>query len=368
MKPLSELTEREVLALAIANEEEDSRIYQSFADRLRADFPASAELFDDMAEEERGPPRHPLRALSATSSASTCRRSGARTCAASSSAAPSGGAPNLDLDRMRREAEVMELQAANFYDKRRRADARRLRARALRRTSPRSSAVTSARPASSPRRISPPTRKPRSERAPQRLFVLQYVQPGLAGLIDGSVSTLAPLFAAAFATQSNWETFLVGLAASIGAGISMGFTEALSDDGAITGRGSPWLRGVVCGLMTALGGLGHTLPYLVPDAWPNAFRSPPPSPPSSSRSSSSRSPGSARATWTRRSCSAAFQVDPRRRAGAPRRHPHRQRLTRRPGRVRTAPARPRRATACSASPISPTRMSGRCPGRACANS
>jgi erythrin-vacuolar iron transport family protein len=101
--------------------------------------------------------------------------------------------------------------------------------------------------------------------------VLQYVQPGLAGLIDGSVSTLAPLFAAAFATHSNWETFLVGLAASVGAGISMGFTEALSDDGIITGRGSPTLRGIVCGLMTALGGVGHTLPYLVPDTWPNAF-------------------------------------------------------------------------------------------------
>jgi erythrin-vacuolar iron transport family protein len=97
------------------------------------------------------------------------------------------------------------------------------------------------------------------------------VQPGLAGLIDGSVSTLAPLFAAAFATHSNWETFLVGLAASVGAGISMGFTEALSDDGIITGRGSPVLRGVVCGLMTTLGGVGHTLPYLIPDAWPNAF-------------------------------------------------------------------------------------------------
>ena len=97
------------------------------------------------------------------------------------------------------------------------------------------------------------------------------MQPGLAGLIDGSVSTLAPLFAAAFATQHNWETFLVGLAASVGAGISMGFTEALSDDGIITGRGSPVLRGVVCGAMTTLGGVGHTLPYLIPDTWPNAF-------------------------------------------------------------------------------------------------
>ena len=105
----------------------------------------------------------------------------------------------------------------------------------------------------------------------RRIFVLQYVQPGLAGLMDGSVSTLAPLFAAAFATHQNWQTFLVGLAASIGAGISMGFAEALSDDGSLTGRGSPWLRGAASGVMTAIGGLGHSLPYLVPDSWSNAF-------------------------------------------------------------------------------------------------
>jgi rubrerythrin len=109
------------------------------------------------------------------------------------------------------------------------------------------------------------------DRTNRRMFVLQYVQPGLAGLMDGSVSTLAPLFAAAFATHQNWQTFLVGLAASIGAGISMGFAEALSDDGSLTGRGSPWLRGITCGAMTTLGGLGHTVPFLVPDGWANAF-------------------------------------------------------------------------------------------------
>jgi erythrin-vacuolar iron transport family protein len=107
--------------------------------------------------------------------------------------------------------------------------------------------------------------------ARKREFVLQVVQPGLAGLMDGSVSTLAPLFAAAFATHSNEKTFLVGFAASLGAGISMGFAEALSDDGSLTGRGRPWVRGVICGLMTALGGLGHSLPYLVPDTVANAF-------------------------------------------------------------------------------------------------
>jgi erythrin-vacuolar iron transport family protein len=109
----------------------------------------------------------------------------------------------------------------------------------------------------------------------RRTFVLRYVQPGLAGLIDGSVSTLAPIFAAAFATGHNGATFLVGLAASVGAGISMGFTEALSDDGSVTGRGDPWLRGLVCGVMTTVGGLGHTLPYAIPDTlpagWPNPF-------------------------------------------------------------------------------------------------
>ena len=99
------------------------------------------------------------------------------------------------------------------------------------------------------------------------MFLLQYVQPGLVGLMDGSVSTLAPVFAAAFATHNTWETFLIGMAASVGAGISMGFAEALSDDGALTGRGTPWVRGTVCGLMTMIGGVGHTLPYLIPDFW-----------------------------------------------------------------------------------------------------
>jgi rubrerythrin len=103
------------------------------------------------------------------------------------------------------------------------------------------------------------------EETRRRMFVLQVVQPGLAGLMDGSVSTLAPLFAAAFATHNTWETFLVGMAASVGAGISMGFAEALSDDGSLTGRGQPWLRGAITGLMTGLGGVGHTLPFLIPD-------------------------------------------------------------------------------------------------------
>jgi rubrerythrin len=109
------------------------------------------------------------------------------------------------------------------------------------------------------------TARAREDETARRMFLLQYVQPGLAGLMDGSVSTLAPLFAAAFATHNTWQTFLVGVAASVGAGISMAFAEALSDDGSLTGRGAPMIRGSVTGAMTALGGLGHTLPYLIPD-------------------------------------------------------------------------------------------------------
>ena len=208
--------------------------------------------------------------------------------------------------------------------------------------------------------------KATEERAARRLFVLQYVQPGLAGLIDGSVSTLAPLFAAAFATHSNWETFLVGLAASVGAGISMGFTEALSDDGEITGRGSPWMRGLVCGIMTALGGLGHTLPYLIPDAWPNAFYV-------ATGDRRGRGRGRARRDLVDPHALHGDAVlerhhagHPRRRARAARRHLHRQRLTARDGGRELAPP-PRRCLTCSASPTSPIRMSARCRGRRCAS-
>jgi rubrerythrin len=178
--------------------------------------------------------------------------------------------PNLDLDKMRREAAVMELQAAHFYER----AAQQTTDVSLRELFVHLAEVERGherRAAELAETHLTPSAEASENDAAHRLFVLQYVQPGLAGLIDGSVSTLAPLFAAAFATHSNWETFLVGLAASIGAGISMGFTEALSDDGQITGRGSPMLRGIVCGVMTAVGGIGHTLPYLVPDSWPNAF-------------------------------------------------------------------------------------------------
>jgi len=269
MKALADLTEREVLALAIANEEEDSRIYQSFADRLRSDFGASAHVFEDMAEEERGH-RDSLYGLYRERFGQhlpPIRREDVRGFLRRRTP---WWEPSLNLDKMRGEAELMERQAANFYEQAAsRATDVSLRqlfthlAEVERGHERRAEEIAEA-------HLTEDTQAS-EESARRRAFVLQYVQPGLAGLIDGSVSTLAPLFAAAFATHSNWETFLVGLAASVGAGISMGFTEALSDDGIITGRGSPVLRGVVCGLMTAVGGIGHTLPYLIPDSWPNAF-------------------------------------------------------------------------------------------------
>src|ERR671913_1841048 len=269
MKAVSELTEREVLALAIANEEEDSRIYQSFADRLRPDFDASAHLFDDMAEEERGHREslYDLYRQRFGEHLPPIRREDVR---GFMRRRTPWWEPSLDLDKMRGEAELMERQAANFYEQAASqvtdVSVRQLlthlaeveRGHERRAEEIAESHLTKDTQAS-------------EESARRRAFVLQYVQPGLAGLIDGSVSTLAPLFAAAFATHHNWETFLVGFAASVGAGISMGFTEALSDDGIITGRGSPVMRGVVCGVMTTLGGIGHTLPYLIPNSWPNAF-------------------------------------------------------------------------------------------------
>jgi rubrerythrin len=177
---------------------------------------------------------------------------------------------NLSLDSIRKEVGTMEFEAERFYvkaaEQTRDVGVRRLLgdlAEAEKSHEKVAEKLTD--------QFLGPDARAEEDKTRRRVFVLQYVQPGLAGLMDGSVSTLAPLFAAAFATHHNWQTFLVGLAASIGAGISMGFAEALSDDGSLTGRGSPWLRGLTCGIMTTVGGLGHTMPYLVPDSWANAF-------------------------------------------------------------------------------------------------
>jgi len=265
----SDLTERDLLALAIGAEEEDSRIYQSFADRLRDNYPQSAGIFDAMAIEERAH-RDWLYACYRERFGEFLPPIAREDVKGFLKRRQVWLNESLNLDQMRQTAEIMEMQAAQFYEKAAEKcsdlGVRQLLVRLAeieRGHEQKAGELTEAHRDS--------TAATEEEATRRRMFVLQYVQPGLAGLMDGSVSTLAPIFAAAFATHSNWETFLVGLAASIGAGISMGFAEALSDDGSLTGRGAPWMRGFICGLMTTIGGIGHTLPYLVPDSVPNAF-------------------------------------------------------------------------------------------------
>ena len=263
MKRFADLTEQEVLALAITNEEEDSRIYRGFAEGLREHYPASARVFDEMAEEEVHHRtmlfdlyrkkfgeylplirRHDVKDFIPQKSSLWLMRP-------------------LVLGEVRTFAEKMEEEAQRFY--RKAADgARDISVRQLLIELAEAEAGHESLAHKLNERILTDSARATEDATSKRAFMLQYVQPGLAGLMDGSVSTLAPLFAAAFATQNTWQTFLVGIAASVGAGISMAFAEGLSDDGSLTGRGSPWIRGPVCGLMTAIGGLGHTLPYLIP--------------------------------------------------------------------------------------------------------
>src|SRR5690348_2394535 len=269
MKNFADLSEREVLAVAISSEEEDSRIYMSFAEDLRERYPDSAKIFEEMAEEERGH-RHRLLQLYEQRFGPhlpPIRREDVR---GFLRWRPIWLTKNLPLDTIRKEVETMEQQAEAYYAKAsERAEdvgVRRLLGDLAEEEKGHEKLATKLTD-----KILKPEVREAEDKTRRRMFVLQYVQPGLAGLMDGSVSTLAPLFAAAFATHQNWQTFVVGLAASLGAGISMAFAEALSDDGSLTGRGSPWARGSITGVMTALGGLGHSLPYLVPDSWPNAF-------------------------------------------------------------------------------------------------
>lgn len=270
MKAFADLTEREILALAIASEEEDGRVYMSFAEDLAERYPASAELFERMSQEED---RHRHRLLDLYrrrfgQHLPPIRREDVK---GFLRRRPIWLTRNLPLDAIRKEAQTMEFESRRFYEKAR----DRATDVGVRKLLGDLAAMEQGHETAASRigaSILTEGARGAEDAARHRMFVLQYVQPGLAGLMDGSVSTLAPLFAAAFATQSNWQTFLVGLAASIGAGISMGFAEALSDDGSLTGRGSPFLRGGVCGAMTTLGGLGHTAPYLVPESWPDAFR------------------------------------------------------------------------------------------------
>ena len=269
MKNFADLTEREVLAVAISSEEEDSRIYMAFAEDLAGRYPDSAKLFEQMAEEETGH-RHRLLELYEQRFGPhlpPIRRDNVR---GFLRRRPIWLTKNLSLDTIRKEVETMEFEAERFYVKAAEqaedVGVRRLLGDLAEAEQGHEKLATQLTD-----QILSPNVRADEDKTRRRMFVLQYVQPGLAGLMDGSVSTLAPLFAAAFATHQNSQTFLVGLAASIGAGISMGFAEALSDDGSLTGRGSPWLRGAASGIMTAIGGLGHSMPYLVPDSWPNAF-------------------------------------------------------------------------------------------------
>jgi erythrin-vacuolar iron transport family protein len=261
VKRFSDLSEQEVLALAISNEDEDNRIYRSFADALRGSYPDTAAMYDKMAAEEIGH-RDMLLDLHRKKFGEflpLIRRQDVKGFVARR---PIWLNRPLGLDAVRRYAEQMEYETARFY--RRAAESAHDNATRNLLTQLASAEDKHEQLAQElGNKLTPSARKAEDDTA-RRMFVLQYVQPGLAGLMDGSVSTLAPLFAAAFATHNTWATFLVGLAAAVGAGISMGFAEALSDDGSLTGRGAPLVRGAVCGAMTAVGGLGHTLPYLIP--------------------------------------------------------------------------------------------------------
>jgi rubrerythrin len=263
MRTFESLTEREILALAIALEEDDEHIYADYVDGLREDYPATAEVFEGMRQEESGHRRRLIELFQKRfgNHIPHLRRQDVRGFV---DRRPVWLLRPLPLDKVRAQAAAMELETRRFYEKAaarsKDADVRQLLDDlALEERAHRDRAEELGK-----QQLDTGARK-EEEETKRRLFVLQVVQPGLAGLMDGSVSTLAPVFAAAVATHKSWDAFLVGLAASLGAGISMGFAEALSDDGSLTGRGRPWIRGLICGAMTAIGGIGHTLPFLLPN-------------------------------------------------------------------------------------------------------
>lgn len=260
-----DLSEQEILALAISSEEDDGRIYRSYAEVLRADYPSSAAVFDGMAAEE-DTHRQRLIDLHRDRFGEVIPLIRREHVSGFYARRPVWLVENLGLERIRAEAAQMERDAERFYL----AAAAKTTDAATRKLL----GDLAAAEAGHTEKANELTeehldgdQKSDEEDAAHRQFVLTWVQPGLAGLMDGSVSTLAPIFAVAFATQDTWTTFLVGLAASVGAGISMGFTEAASDDGQISGRGSPYKRGFASGIMTTIGGLGHALPYLITDFW-----------------------------------------------------------------------------------------------------
>jgi rubrerythrin len=265
MRSFDSLTEREILALAISSEEEDGRIYADFAEGLREEYPDSAHVFRDMAQEED---EHRRRLIDTYverfgSHIPLIRRQDVSGFVARR---PIWQVRPLGVDVVRRQAREMEIASARFYQQ---AASRATDATIRKLLGDLAAAETLHETTASEieaKRLPGDVRQ-REDEGSRRRFVLQVIQPGLVGLMDGSVSTLAPVFAAAFATHNTFNTFQIGLASSVGAGISMGFAEALSDDGKLSGRGTPYLRGFVCGLMTVAGGIGHTLPYLIPQFW-----------------------------------------------------------------------------------------------------
>jgi rubrerythrin len=265
VKAFSELTEQEILALAITSEDEDARTYAAFAHELMDKFPASAKVFVEMAEEEH---EH-RRRLTDTYQKKfgdfipLIRRSDVTGFVRHRPVWLQG---HMSLEAMRQRAEVLEVENMRFYTKSAERASDPTVKKLLLELAAAEKSHTSLADRLGLKHLTPDARLDEEE-ARRKLFLLQVVQPGLVGLMDGSVSTLAPLFAAAFATHDTWQTFLVGLAASVGAGISMGLAEGLSDDGKLSGRGRPLIRGIASGMMTAIGGLGHTLPYLIPEFW-----------------------------------------------------------------------------------------------------
>lgn len=264
-KRFKDLSEQEIIALAISSEEDDARIYRGYAELLRDDYPASAKVFEGMAAEE-DQHRGRLIDLHESRFGSTIPLIRREHVAGYYARRPIWLVENLGIDRIREEAAAMERDAENFYL----SAAKRTSDAATRKLLGDLAAAEAGHQNTADNLIGShldgETRDDEDATA-RRQFILTWVQPGLAGLMDGSVSTLAPIFATAFATQDTWTTFLVGVAASVGAGISMGFTEAASDDGELSGRGSPIKRGIASGVMTTIGGLGHALPYLITDFW-----------------------------------------------------------------------------------------------------
>ncbi len=261
----TDLTDPEVLALAISNEDEAAKTYAGFAESLHADYPDTARLFVEMAEEETEH-KERLLALFTEKFRGTVPVILARNVSGIAQESPSWVVKPQGPQGMRNQAAKMEEAATRFYHR----AASRISDPAIRGVLAELAAAEAAHENTAseidPNAPPTPARVEETESARKR-FVLQIIQPGLVGLMDGSVSTLAPVFAAAFATHNSWNAFLVGMAASLGAGISMGFAEALADDGKLSGRGTPWLRGLICGLMTVAGGIGHTIPYLIPSFW-----------------------------------------------------------------------------------------------------